>query len=106
MKKLWIKYSYAIILLLISCSFALILSIQNNGHDGKDHYIKVTVTSGDSLWKISSQYSDQLSMSQKEFVKWVKKHNEIGDQIHPGDEIMIPVSKDSITTQFASAPEK
>lgn len=105
MKKCWNKYSYAIILLAISCSFAFILSIQN-GQDVEEQYMKVTVSAGDSLWKISGQYSGQLSISKKEFVKWVKKHNNIEDHIYPGDEIIIPVSKDSLTTQYASAPEK
>lgn len=105
MEKLWNKYSYAILLLVISSSFAFILSIQN-GNDVEDQYMKVTVSAGDSLWKISDQYSEQLSISKKEFVNWVKKHNNIEEHIYPGDEIIIPVSKDSLTSQYASAPEK
>jgi LysM repeat protein len=103
MKKLWSQYSYAIILVILSCSFALVLSLQNSPH-AQDKYLKVTISQGDSLWKISQQYSDQLSMSNEEFVNWVKKHNSnVGDLIYPGDVITIPVSKESpAATQLAS----
>lgn len=103
MKKLWNQYSYAIILIILSLSFALILSIQNTANS-QEKYLKVTVSQGDSLWKISQEYSDQLSMSNEDFVNWVKKHNSnVGDQIYPGDVITIPVSKESpAATQLAS----
>lgn len=106
MKKLWNQYSYAIILIFLSCSFAIILSLQNSPKEDQN-YMKVTINEGDSLWKLSKQYSGQHSLSNKEFVNWVKKHNEnAADQIYPGDEIIIPVSKDvSTTTELASAPE-
>ncbi|MCM3568132.1 LysM peptidoglycan-binding domain-containing protein [Neobacillus mesonae] len=107
MKKLWNQYSYAIILILLSCSFAIILTIQN-GTEASNHFVKITVSEGDSLWKISEQYSGQHSMSNKEFVNWVKKHNEnTDDQLFPGEEIIIPISNDvSPAAELASAPEK
>ncbi|MED4205276.1 LysM peptidoglycan-binding domain-containing protein [Neobacillus mesonae] len=107
MKKLWNRYSYAIILLLLSVSFAAILSFQN-GTKEPDQYLKVTVTEGDSLWKLSEQYAAQHSLSHAEFVNWVKKHNKNSeDKIYPGEEIVIPVSKnDTFPTELASAPGK
>lgn len=104
MKKLWNQYSYAIILVILSCSVALILSFQQSS-EVKDQYLKVSVSEGDSLWEISNQYSDQHSLSNKEFISWVKKHNKnIDEKIYPGDEIMIPVSTETPdTTEFASA---
>lgn len=108
MKNLWKKYSYAITLIILSCSLAFILSIKNHEIDQQE-YLKVTISEGDSLWKISNQYADQHSLSNDEFVSWVKKHNEdMSDQIFPGEEIIIPVSKkaDSTTTILASAPEE
>ncbi|WP_251549225.1 cell division suppressor protein YneA [Neobacillus muris] len=106
MKKLWNHYSYAIILLIISCAFAFIFTIQHQPED-QDKYMKITVTDGDSLWKISKAYSEGHSMSNKEFVNWVKKHNQnIDDEIHPGEEIMIPVSNETSTvTELAGVME-
>lgn len=104
MKKLWNKYSYAITLIILSCSLSIILSVQHHSNEADD-YLKVTITEGDSLWEIAEQFSDQHSLSNKEFVTWIKKHNEIDeDQIFPGEEIIIPVSKEiSSTKEFASA---
>ncbi len=105
MKKLWNHYSYAIILILLGISFAIILSFRQESIE-HNHYLKVTVSEGDSLWKISQQYSGQHSLSNEEFVNWVEKNNEnIGEQIYPGEEIMIPV-RHSATKDLAGAPEE
>jgi cell division protein YceG involved in septum cleavage len=106
MKKLWTKYSYAITLIILSCSLAFILSFQQHFKD-QNKYLKVTISEGDSLWKISNQYSEQHSLSNTEFVSWVKMHNKnISDQIYPGEEIIIPVSLEAqSTTELASALE-
>jgi LysM repeat protein len=104
MKKLWNQYSYAITLILLSCTLAFVLLLK---HQTDEQYVKVTITQGDTLWKISDQFQGQHSLSNKEFVSWVKKHNDnIEDQIYPGEEIVIPVSKKGSvhTSDLASAP--
>ncbi|MCD4837429.1 LysM peptidoglycan-binding domain-containing protein [Neobacillus sedimentimangrovi] len=107
MNNLWSKYSYAIILFLLSGTFAFILSFKQNPVP-QDQYITVTVSEGDSLLKIAGQYSEQHTLSNEEFIDWVKKYNKmVGDQIFPGDEIMIPVSKEApAPRQLASALEE
>lgn len=107
MKKIWDKYSYAILLIILSCSLAFILSLRFNSNVD-EKYMSVTVSEGDSLWNISNQYSDQHTYSNQEFISWVKKHNEIdGDRIYPGDEIIIPVNYEvGSLTEFASATEE
>ncbi|MEH7073397.1 cell division suppressor protein YneA [Neobacillus drentensis] len=105
MKKLWNKYSYAITLIILSCSLSIIVSCQHQAND-QDKYLKITITEGDSLWGISEQFSEQHSLSNKEFVAWTKKHNRIDDdQIFPGEEIIIPVSNEKVssTKELASA---
>jgi LysM repeat protein len=100
-KKIWNRYSYAIILIVLSFTIASMISINSNK---QSQYIKVTVSEGDSLWKISQQYAGKHSLSNNQFVSWVKSHNNIdGDQIFPGEKIIIPVSKVEIQpTEFAS----
>ena len=104
MKKLWNKYSYAITLIILSCALSIILSFQHHAND-QDKYLKITITEGDSLWEISDQFSSQHSLSNKEFVAWIKKYNDIDeDQIYPGEEVIIPVSNEvSSTKELASA---
>jgi LysM repeat protein len=106
MRKLWNKYSYAITLIGLSCISALIISFHFHSFH-KENYVKVTISEGDSLWKIANVYSGENSLSNDEFVSWVKKHNHIrGDQIYPGDEILIPVNKqESVTNELASAAQ-
>jgi cell division protein YceG involved in septum cleavage len=104
MKKILNQYSYAILLIVLSCSLAFLLSLRFDAPD-EDQYIKIKISEGDSLWKISKQYTEQHSLSNDEFVSWVKQHNDIdGDQIYPGEEIFIPISQNvSFPTELASA---
>ena len=104
MKKIWDKYSYAILLIILSCSLAFILSLRFNSNVD-EKFTTITVSEGDSLWKISTQYSEQHSYTNTEFISWVKQHNEIeGDKIYPGDEIIIPVNYEvGSVTELASA---
>lgn len=105
MKKVLKRYSYAIILVILSFSLATIISKQSND---TSEFLKVTVSDGDSLWKISQQFSGQHSLSNSQFVSWVKIHNNIdGDQIYPGEKIVIPVSdKAPSLTEFAGGAGK
>lgn len=106
MKKIWEKYSYAILLIILSCSLAFVLSLRFNSNEDED-FLKITVSEGDSLWEISNQYSEQHSYSNSEFVSWVQQHNKIdGHKIYPGEEIIIPVDHEAeLVTEYASAVE-
>jgi LysM repeat protein len=104
MNKIWNQYSYAIFLIILSCFLAFILSLRfTSGPD--DDFLMVTVSEGDSLWGISDQFSSQHELSNKEFIKWVKLHNNLEeDQIFPGEVLMIPVNQQTwSTTELASA---
>ncbi|MEH7177066.1 cell division suppressor protein YneA [Neobacillus vireti] len=104
MKNLWEKYSFAIVLIILSCTLSFILSIRFNSNV-EEKFLTITVFEGDSLWEISNQYSELHSYSNTEFISWVKQHNEIeGDRIYPGEEIIIPVNYEvGSLTEYASA---
>jgi cell division protein YceG involved in septum cleavage len=104
MKKLMEKYSYAILLIILSCVLTVILSFRLNSNV-EEKFITITVSEGDSLWNISNQYAEQHTYSNNEFISWVKQHNVIeGDRIYPGDEIIIPVNHEvGSLTEYASA---
>lgn len=106
MRKLWNKYSYAIILIGISCISALIVSFHFHTFH-KENYKFVTITEGDTLWEIADSHSGETSLSNDEFVGWIKKHNNLqGDQIYPGDEILIPVHKHELATNELASAEQ
>jgi LysM domain len=104
MKKICEKYSYAILLFILSCSLAFILSLRFNTNEDQK-FLTITVSEGDSLWNISKEYAEQHSFSHTEFISWVKQHNEMEeDHIYPGDEIVIPVDYETgSVTELASA---
>lgn len=94
MKKLWNHYSYAIILVVLSFSTALILIFQLGKAD-PINYVQITVNEGDTLWQIAEEFSDKHKLSANEFITWVEQNNGIsGGRIFPGDELVIPVLKD------------
>ncbi|HEY2422403.1 MAG TPA: LysM peptidoglycan-binding domain-containing protein [Neobacillus sp.] len=105
MKNLWNEYSYALILIVLTCLITIMISIHSKSNDV---FLKVTVSEGDSIWKISEQFSDQHTLSNTEFVSWVKQHNNIeGEKIFPGEKIMIPVNKTAPSPiEFASGAGK
>ncbi|WP_449622129.1 cell division suppressor protein YneA [Robertmurraya sp. Marseille-Q9965] len=95
MKKIWNRYSYAIILILLSFSLALIFA-QKSESTINEEFISITVEEGDSLWELSKAYADDHQLSSKQFINWVKKTNEIDDNINVGDSIIIPVKADNL----------
>lgn len=91
MKKLWNQYSYAIIFILLSFAFALILAIRFDAFQ-QNQYVKITVSEGDTLLKIADEYSEKETLSGEDFVQWVQNHNNIDeDHIFPGEKLIIPV---------------
>ena len=106
MRKLWNHYSYAIILIILSFVTAFLLSVRFDTFH-QNQYVTVTVSDGDSIWKIAEDYSEEHSLSKVQFVNWVQTHNHIeGDHIFPGEKIVIPVSsKSQVTNELASAAE-
>lgn len=96
MKRLWQKYSYTIILVVLSVAvlfvFSAALQIEKN-----EKYVTVTVEQGDTLWAISQQYNREHRLSFEQFIDWVEKENGIlNGEIYAGDHILIPVEKERI----------
>ncbi|WP_071394621.1 cell division suppressor protein YneA [Bacillus tuaregi] len=90
MRKLWSKYSYAIILVVL-CMISLVV-IKVNLPLSHDHYMTITVSAGESLWELSQKYEEQHGLSEREFIKWVEHYNGIsGDHIFVGDNLTIPI---------------
>lgn len=104
MKKLWSKYSYAI--LLIGLSFALTFVFAERTQSSiNENYLSITVEEGDSLWQLSKSYSSEHQLSPEEFINWVKKNNQIDEELFAGESIIIPVKKNEIYIASSSENE-
>ncbi|MCM3214459.1 cell division suppressor protein YneA [Niallia taxi] len=101
-EKIWRKHSYSIILIILSFMTCFVIALKS-GHEDTQKYIKVTVSQGDSLWKISNQYENLYNMPKEEFMSWVEKHNDISrNQIQTGQELVIPVLMERQNTMLAA----
>ncbi|QQZ07842.1 cell division suppressor protein YneA [Heyndrickxia vini] len=86
---LWKKYSYVIILIVLSMVIGLYA--MNSFIDDKN-YQEVIVTKGQSLWEIAHIYSKEHSMNPNEFIEWVTKKNHLtSSNIKAGEKIIIPI---------------
>ncbi len=103
MKTLWNKYSYAIILVILSILASIILVISNN-ESVEEKYMSVTINEGEKLWDLCQNYADKHALSETEFVSWVEEINDInGNVLLVGDKIYIPVElNDPAVTELAS----
>ncbi len=93
MKKLWGKYSYVMILVVLSFAGTILFSIVFP--TSTDEFLKITVSDGDTLWNLSEEYAEYHGLSRTEFIEWVEQYNGItASRIFSGEELIIPV-KDS-----------
>ncbi|EIJ81401.1 cell division suppressor protein YneA [Bacillus methanolicus PB1] len=95
MRIVWKRYSYAIILVIVSFTAAFLYAdyVKDANSEG---YLKVTVEEGESLWTIAEKFSDRHGLPSDEFISWVERTNGInGDNIYPGEELVIPVLENS-----------
>lgn len=76
--------------LIITFGVNFMSSSANTGNNTE--FIKITVKTGDSLWLLAEKH-DNNKIDLRKFVYQIKKVNNIGDTIYPGQEILIPIYK-------------
>lgn len=87
---LWKKYSYVIMLVVISILLGLYILISSD--EDTSGYQEIVVNEGQSLWEIANLYADNHSLSSQEFIEWVSKKNQLNeDNIKAGEKLIIPV---------------
>ncbi|RDU38659.1 cell division suppressor protein YneA [Neobacillus piezotolerans] len=105
MKKFLKNNSYAVLFILFSCLCAGLVSYLSEPAN-ENTYMTITVKEGDSLWAVAGELAERHSMDRSDIINWVKKNNGLAsDTIYPGDKIIVPVKKLTISggQQLASA---
>jgi hypothetical protein len=88
---LWEKYSFLIILMIITFMMGLFLIFNISEDEGT--YITITINEGDSLWSISEQYAEQVGMRTPELVKLLERENRLtSNLLRSGQELIIPAN--------------
>jgi hypothetical protein len=88
-------WSYVFVLIFLIASIVTYI-LQTADSEDKNRFIKVEVEQGDTLWDLSKSYANNHRYTDWEFVQWVEKNNGLHYyELQPGQEIMIPVEKES-----------
>lgn len=99
------KNNYVVLLFVFSLLFAVIAV--NTMQEDPSEYISVQVKSGDTLWSIATDYSNESKLSTEKFIKWTQEQNEIANnQINAGQEIIIPVKKSKVAANDIELAKK
>lgn len=100
------KNSYSILFLVIAWVLAFLYIQLSTDTVSFENYKTVTISSGDTLWEIAADYQVVSNHTIGEFISWVEKHNEMnGNDIKPGDVIVIPVEYETDLQYLASSGE-
>ncbi|WP_180954708.1 LysM peptidoglycan-binding domain-containing protein [Bacillus sp. V5-8f] len=100
MKKLIKKNSYTILLLGVVFIFSLLLSLKSE-QENMDNYLSIKVATGETLWQLADRYETE-KLSRTQFISWIEEQNGISaESLQPGDEIFIPVEKNSTIHNLA-----
>lgn len=82
------------ILFVVVAAASIFIVASSLGAETESNYLEITVSSGDTLWKLAEQYKDGHNMSKGQFVEWVASQNALrGKYIYPGDKLLIPVKR-------------
>lgn len=91
MSNLVSKYSFVILFIVVTLAFGLYLTFSLTDEQDES-FINVEIKQGDSLWSLSKQYSESLSMSEKEFIEWVAAENNLMSySIYEGEQLVLPI---------------
>lgn len=95
MKTLWNKYSYVMILIVISFAGAILLSTVFPV--STEDFLTITVSEGDTLWGLAEEYDDYHRLSKHDFIKWVEQYNGVTTStIYEGEQLIIPVKNSAL----------
>ncbi|MCT8139905.1 LysM peptidoglycan-binding domain-containing protein [Anaerobacillus sp. CMMVII] len=79
--------SYIVVFMLLIAY--LLMSVHVSAQPKFDHILEVEVNVGDTLWSISSQYSDRMTVPA--YISLVKAENNLKDHnIYPGQVLLLP----------------
>jgi hypothetical protein len=87
-----LTYYFLFFILLIGLTFALTTTA--NGESEID-YVTITLSEGDSLWKVNEAYKEYHQFEFFQFVDWIEEKNQVrAESLKVGDQLIIPIKKE------------
>lgn len=94
------NYSVTLGLAILVSLFTL-MAAGGVGKEDLEEYMSVTVEEGDTVADIAGEY-EEYGLTKHEMIDWIEKNNRISmGELEPGNEIVIPVTKDRMMSSIA-----
>ncbi|PPA71968.1 cell division suppressor protein YneA [Jeotgalibacillus proteolyticus] len=87
------KNSFVILFIVIALIFGYYLTsaITKDSHSSM---VKIEVQQGDTLWSLSREYAESLSMTENDFIEWVAAANNLNSySINEGEGLVLPIEE-------------
>ncbi|MEK3886825.1 cell division suppressor protein YneA [Bacillus sp. FSL K6-3431] len=95
MNYIWKKYSFAIILFILTFVMGIYVIFSSNSNTNE--YVIITVQDGESLWSISERYAHNLGVTTSEFVNMLEEKNELKHKlIKSGEQLKVPTPNEKL----------
>lgn len=93
-----VRMEKTIIAAIFIIAISIIILLSSTIHafaDSKDkapvnkYYTSIQISSGDTLWSIADKYTKGTNIDKNEYIEEITSINNINDQIHSGDHIIV-----------------
>ncbi|MFC4323343.1 cell division suppressor protein YneA [Litchfieldia salsa] len=86
--------TYYILFFILVMGFTFALTTNASG-ENEINYISITLSEGDSLWKVNEAFKEYHQLEFFEFVSWIENKNKVrSESLKPGDQLILPIKKE------------
>ncbi len=84
--------TYYLLVFILIMGLTLAITNTQKKVEGQKGYILITMSEGDTLWKVNERYKEFHGLSFVDFVTWIEDVNQTKSELLvPGDQLIIPL---------------